>query len=189
LKEVAEGVPMPDIFNHVFAPCLKEVGRLWQINKINEAQEHFCSEATQAILAMLSTHFEPSQPRRTVLGFCVAGERHTLGIRMVLDSFELNGWDAVCLGADVPTDNLPSALLAYDPKVVLISATMIYHLSEVRKAIAVIRNSSPGIMPLILAGGHPFELSPRLWRKVGADAPPGDYTTINQLAQDIRPAA
>jgi MerR family transcriptional regulator, light-induced transcriptional regulator len=184
-KTVEAGTPIADIYHDVFVPCLREVGRLWQTHQVNEAFEHYCTETTHTLLAVLSHHLNPSGSRRTALGFCVANERHLLGIRMVLDYFQLHGWNTVCLGGDVPGDNVEEVLQTWLPDVVLVSATMIYHLAEVRSVISAIRAASLSSKPIVLAGGRPFEISPELWRKVGADLPSGSCSEVIRVTQTI----
>ncbi len=184
-KAVEGGMPMSEIYCHVFAPCLYEVGRLWQTHQINEAFEHYCTETTHTLLAVLSYYLNPSGLGRTVLGFCVAEERHLLGVRMVLDSFQLCGWNTVYLGGDIPMRNVERVLQTWLPDAVLVSATMSYHLAEVRSVISAIRATSAPIKPVVVAGGRPFEVSPGLWRKVGADLPGGSCSEAIRLAQTI----
>jgi methanogenic corrinoid protein MtbC1 len=78
-----------------------------------------------------------------------------------------------------------SILLTWKPDVVLIAATMSYHLAEVRRVIAAIREAPVSIKPVVIAGGRPFDVSPELWRKVGADLPGGAFTEAIRLAQTI----
>lgn len=53
LGSVAQGTTIADIYRHVFEPAQKELGRLWQINRMTIAQEHFCTAATQMIMCQL----------------------------------------------------------------------------------------------------------------------------------------
>lgn len=47
------GEPVCELYLHVFQPALREIGRLWQLNKIGVAQEHFCNAATQIVMSQL----------------------------------------------------------------------------------------------------------------------------------------
>src|SRR5690606_8193070 len=109
--EAERGTPLIEIYQHILTPALREVGRMWQRRLINEAEEHYCSQITEALLAMLSANVQPARQKKTVLGFCVEGEHHDIGIRLALDCFALQGWDAVCFGANLPARNIPSTLL------------------------------------------------------------------------------
>jgi methanogenic corrinoid protein MtbC1 len=104
-----------------------------------------------------------------VVGFSVGNETHEIGIRLVTDCFANHGWDAVCLGSNVPTRNIDGILRTWAPEVVAISATMTYHLSEVQAAVTAIKNANISPKPKILVGGKPFKLCPELGARIGAD--------------------
>lgn len=184
LKAAAEGAAISDLYTLVFAPALQEIGRLWQIRKIDEALEHYCSEMTHTTLALLSTYADTLPKNKVALGLCVASEQHNLGLRLALDCLQLDGWHPVFLGANVPSRNIPQILLNWAPNVLIVSATMPYHLPESRRIAAAVRTaaSSP---PMIIVGGRPFDLCPDLWRKVGADGHGRNFTETVHLANTL----
>ena len=53
LDEVDRGGDLQAIYLHVFQQSQLEIGRLWQTNRINVAQEHYCTACTQQIMAEL----------------------------------------------------------------------------------------------------------------------------------------
>ena len=169
IEAVRGGISLAAVYQHVFTPALYEVGRLWQTRKISEAEEHYCSQLTQTMLAILSQEFSPVRVGRSVVGFSVGNEMHEIGIRLVTDCFANHGWDAVCLGSNVPTRNIDGLLRTWAPDVVAISATMTYHLAEVQAAVTAIKNAAVSSKPKILIGGKPFNLCPDLGPKLGAD--------------------
>jgi MerR family transcriptional regulator, light-induced transcriptional regulator len=70
--QVKNGVPAREIYHKVLEPVLHETGRLWQMQKISIAEEHFVTSATQLILAQLYLPSMTDLPGRTV------GERRLL---------------------------------------------------------------------------------------------------------------
>ena len=166
---IKEGVPLQEIYAHVFAPVLHEVGRLWQRRKISEAEEHYCTGMTQRLLAILSAEIAADRVRRSVVGFSVEEEQHDVGIHLVTDCFSINGWDSVCFGKNVPTRNIPEVVLRWEPEVVALSVTMTYHLAKVRDVIQAIRASRTARAPKIIVGGRPFLICENLTAKLGAD--------------------
>ena len=50
---VDNGAAVKDVYLRVFQRSQHEIGRLWQINRISVAQEHFCTAATQLIMSQL----------------------------------------------------------------------------------------------------------------------------------------
>ena len=170
LDAVDAGTPIRDIYLEVFQPSLYEIGRLWQTNRISVAEEHYCTAATQLVIAQLYPRiFDAPRIGRRMIATCVAGELHELGVRMVADFFEMEGWDACYLGASTPADALVSAVVEWKPHLVAVSATLSTHIEEVAHVIARLR-AEPGAAEVpILVGGNPFNTTPELWRRVGAD--------------------
>jgi MerR family transcriptional regulator, light-induced transcriptional regulator len=180
---VSDGVSLMELQSLVLAPSLQEVGRLWQIHRIDEALEHFCSRTTYNVLAVLSTYTNSVRRWKLAVGLCVASEEHELGLLLALDALQLEGWDTVFLGADVPTQNI---LRSWNPDVFVISATMPYHLHEAKKLTdAVQKNSTGRLPPKIIVGGRPFNVCPDLWRKVGADGRGENFTEFVRLANSL----
>jgi hypothetical protein len=104
LDAVDAGVPIREIYLHVFQRCQREVGCLWQANRISVAQEHYCSAATQFIMAQLYSRAFPVQGNgRRLVAASVGGELHEIGLRIVADFFEMEGYDTLYLGANTPT--------------------------------------------------------------------------------------
>jgi len=155
----------------VFQPVQYEVGRLWQMNRITVAQEHFCTAVTQSVMSQFYPRLfaSPRAGRRAVIA-SVGGDLHEIGGRMVADLLELNGWDTSYLGASTPPEALAPMAGEQDAQVAALSITMTYHLPQLREAIAAIRAEPRCSRARVLVGGRPFLLEPELWREVGADA-------------------
>ncbi len=170
LDAVARGVVVKDIYLHVFQRVQYEIGRLWQINRISVAQEHFCTAATQLIMSQLYPHiFRTERAHRCMVATCVGGELHEIGVRMVADFFEMAGWDTYYLGANTPTGGILRTLDERRAQVLCISATITFHVSDVADLIAQVRASDVGKRVKILVGGYPFNISETLWQSIHAD--------------------
>lgn len=168
LDSVRSGIKVEDIYLHVFQPAQTEVGRLWQLNRISVAQEHYVTAATQFIMAQLYPFiFSAERVGARLIAASVGDELHELGIRMVADFFEMAGWDTYYIGANTPTRDLLGAISGYRPDVLAISATLTTHLSRVSEVIDAVRQMPSS--PVILVGGYPFNSTPELWRRLGAD--------------------
>jgi MerR family transcriptional regulator, light-induced transcriptional regulator len=186
LKAVKNGVSIQDIYLHVFQNTQREVGRLWQINQISVAQEHFCTAATQMVISQLYPYiFTSRKNNRCLVATCVGDELHELGMRMVADFFEMGGWDTYFLGANTPAESVISAIVERKAKAVAISATLPVHLSKVSELIHRIRSNRQSSGVKILVGGYPFNLSRELWKTVGADGYAPDALQAIQVANNL----
>ena len=173
--ELRTGKPLERIYERIVCPALAEVGRMWQVDEIAVADEHYATAATQVILAQLKL-YAPSRPAcgRSVLATSVGGDLHDVGIRMVADLFEFAGWRAECLGANTPSDEIVTALRgdhgAGKPfDLLAISGSTSLTARSIADAIAAIRGEPATCEIPVLVGGTPFRLVPDLWKVVGAD--------------------
>jgi len=169
LDAVENGVSVRDIYLHVFQPVQREIGRLWQINQVNVAQEHYVSATTQWIMAQLYPYlFTNGNNEHVFVGACVSGELHEIGMRMVTDFFEMENWDTHYIGASTPAEGLIVMLNERKADILGISATITSHVDEARRLIQAVRNSNMAHVK-ILVGGYPFSIAPDLWKQIGAN--------------------
>lgn len=186
LDTVASGTSVKEIYLHVFQPAQREVGRLWQTNRISVAEEHYCTAATQLIMSQLYPYiFATEKKGGTLVATCVAGDLHELGVRMVADFFEMDGWNTYYLGANTPHDSIISTVIQRAAEVLAISATMTYHVEAVRELIGVVRQKPALAKVKILVGGYPFSRDPQLWRALGADGSAPDAQEAVALANGL----
>jgi MerR family transcriptional regulator, light-induced transcriptional regulator len=170
LDAARTGTPIRELYLFVFERSQQEIGRLWQVNQITVAHEHYCTAATQMIITQLYPYiFSGEKTGRHVMTACAVGELHEMGPRMVCDFLEMEGWNTTYLGANVPVPALLRILEERRPDLLALSATMAYHLQVVRKAISDVRRKFTGEQLRIVVGGYAFRNSPELWSEVGAD--------------------
>ena len=161
---------IPSIYEHVFRATQYEVGLLWQTNKITVAHEHYCTAATQSIMASLYTFLFGTKKKGVKMVACtVSGDLHEIGIRMMADMFEMDGWDTYYMGSNMPDVNVITALKEQEADILALSVTMPFHLSKAEKLIKNIRSDKAFDKMKIIVGGYSFNIDPALWRKVGAD--------------------
>jgi len=160
-----------DIYLEIFQESQREIGRLWQHNKITVAEEHYCTAATQLIMGQLyPLIFDTPKNDRVFVGTCVGGELHELGVRMVSDFFELSGWNTYYLGANTPIMSIIETLVKERADVLGVSVTMTFHVDEAQDLIKKVRADKRCTRVKILVGGYPFLVDDTLWEKIGADA-------------------
>lgn len=170
LGAVEAGRSVKEIYLHVFQPAQYEIGRLWQTNQVSVAEEHYFTAATQMIMSQLYPYiFSTERIGRRLVATCVGGELHEIGIRMVTDFFEMEGWDTYYLGANTPAASILQTIVERQADILAISATMTFHVSAVSDLIRRVRATSSGRQVKILVGGYPFNISDGLWQKVGAN--------------------
>lgn len=171
LNQVEAGTPVKEIYQQVFQPTQYEIGRLWQLNQISVAQEHYCTAATQLIMSQLYPQvFNAERNGFRLVATCVSGDLHEIGVRMVADFFEMEGWDTFYLGANTPIESILRTLREQEANLLLVSATMAYHVRAVAELILAIRRDNSLYHVKVMVGGYPFNAAPDLWEAIGADA-------------------
>jgi len=166
------GLDLAATYLDLIQPALREIGRLWQLNLISVADEHLATAITQAAMARAYERaFAWSTPLgRSLVAACVDVERHEVGLRMLCDLLDLEGWQTTYLGATVPVTSLVAMVQRRRPDAVAISAALSPHLLRVRAMVTAIREAMGDSCPLIIVGGRPFLENPSLATELGADA-------------------
>lgn len=182
------GRSIRDIYLGIFEPFQREVGRLWQLGRISVAQEHYCTAATQMIMSQLYPRLFAGRDRRRrgrMVAACVEGELHEIGLRMVTDLCEIDGWDTLYLGASTPPAGVVDLLESQRADVLAVSTTLTSHLGRVGTLIEAVRERSTLGDLAILVGGRPFLAEPGLHRAMGADATASDAGGAVEVARRL----
>lgn len=186
LDAAAAGMPLRDIYLGVFQVTQHEIGRMWQGDEITVAQEHFCTAATQLVMSQLYPKvFATPKHDGVMVATCVAGNLHELGVRMVADFFEMAGWHTYYLGANTPHAGVLATIVERKADVLAISATLPYHLAEVKELTAMVRRHPACGNVKVLVGGLPFNRDSSLWQQCGADGTALDADRAIELANRL----
>jgi len=149
------GFSIEVLYDTIIKNALYEVGELWEYNKISVATEHLASAIVEGILNELYFKvISGDKINKTVIVSCVENEFHQIGIKMISDVFEMNGWNAYFLGANTPTNELISFSKTIKPDIFAISLSIYFHLPVLEKMIPIIQKEFPELP--ILVGGQAF---------------------------------
>jgi MerR family transcriptional regulator, light-induced transcriptional regulator len=184
----AVGLDLPTLYLEVLQPALREIGRLWQENELTVAEEHLATAITQsAMLRIYGSHDLREGTGPLLIAACAETERHEIGLRMLCDFLDLEGWETVFLGPSVPAEDLARMVVDRRPDAVALSASITPHLPQLRSTIATIRAAAGDDQPLIVIGGRPFLDQPELAERLGADlCAPDAAEAAKLLAERVR---
>ncbi len=172
------GLTLNQLYVEVFQPALYEIGQLWESNRLSIAQEHVATAITRTVMAQVHAlaNSRLSTKRlfmralnRKIITTCVSGELHDIGIRMVADCFEVEGWRVYHLGANMPTDDVVDLANRENVHALALSVTLNTHVPATYDIIRGIRRSPIGSRIKILVGGQPFNQVAGLAARVEAD--------------------
>lgn len=169
VEAVDEGLSTRDAYIGVLIPALQEVGNMWHIGELNIAEEHFVTATTERAMSILAHRAKRAEPiGKTMIAAAVAGNTHGLGARILADFFELAGWNAICLSADVPATDIANSVVYFNADLVVLSAALSTQLKAVNQTMTTLRSIKDREIK-VLVGGSAFDDAPDLWQRIGAD--------------------
>ena len=89
------------------------------------------------------------------------------------------------LCANMPAQSIARMVQEQKADLLAVSATMSYHVETVVELVTRVRESEAGERVKILVGGPAFNLSPLLWRHVGADGHAPDAKEAVRVAGQL----
>ncbi len=113
------------IQEEILIPLLHKTGDLWSSGKISVAEEHVISNAVDDFLERLRVPMTIPAPNGPLI-ICSAfpGESHILGLKMLRNRLNEQGWQTVFTGASAPENDLLLFLQRLHGDVILISVTL-----------------------------------------------------------------
>jgi methanogenic corrinoid protein MtbC1 len=183
-SKATDAASVLDLYVNVLQPAQREIGRLWQVNSISVALEHYATATAQRILHVLSrkvtTH---TSGDARFLALCPAGEYHCVGLEMVSNLCRLKGWQSYFIGANTPTASALALAVQLRPHVIGISLTTLLALEPARILIAKVKEALPD--SVVVVGGYAASLGKDVWKNVGADKYAADGIAALAIIEQI----
>ena len=153
---INKNVPVQTIYEDLLKVTLYKIGDLWEQNKISVATEHLASAIVEGILNTIYVNIiSKKNINKNVLLSCIESENHQIGIKMISDITEMNGWNAFFLGSNVPTKDVLMFSKTISVDLLAISLSIYFHLPELISLIRKFRTEFPNTP--ILVGGQAFK--------------------------------
>ncbi|ERN52940.1 cobalamin-dependent protein [Alkalihalophilus marmarensis] len=153
LKQQGHSLPL---YNGLITESMREIGRLWEENEINVADEHLATSTCDFVLSLYHSkrtanlRYMNEQPKAMFL--CIEEEQHDIGLKLTSHLFEQKGWKTRLYGANLPLDALVSAAIEWKPEVIGLSVTIPYHLVNLNKFVRTLEDLPH--RPTVLVGGR-----------------------------------
>jgi MerR family transcriptional regulator, light-induced transcriptional regulator len=180
---IGKGMTVREIHLNVVAEAQRELGRLWQENRITVADEHQATAISQLVLSHVYASLQRDQRiGKTIVVACVEGEQHEMAARIAADMLESAGFDVAFLGANVPTWSLVHKIRAVRADALALAVTMTFHLKAARDAITSIRETLGAEFP-ILVGGEAVVAAPDLDAFLGVRVSRGSALNLLSTAR------
>ncbi len=181
---VDNGLQIEEAYRDVLEVAQRLVGEMWHAQELSVAQEHFVTATTEAVMTLLAHRAEPPAPaERTVVVAVVPGNAHQLGARALAHWFEMDGWNAIYLGSELPATEAAAALEVFEADLFALSIALSVQIPAARSAVRAAREARPECR--ILLGGRVIASVSDLWRKLGADATAGSAKEAIAVAHQL----
>lgn len=152
LKEDAD---IKYIYDEILKKSLYRIGEMWEASKITVATEHLASAIVETILSDIYIKIlNQNKIEKTVVVACTENEFHQVGIKMVSDIFQMNGWQVHFLGVNTSTEELIQLIEKVNPDMLAISLSIPFNLPTFEKALDKIKAHFPELF--VLVGGQAF---------------------------------
>lgn len=164
------GASVAEIYEMILAPAQQRLGWMWHHGEISVADEHFGSATTQSVMSQLRPHFQRlSDKGRSVVATSTPGDLHEIGLCMVANLFEIDGWHVTFLGANTPIADVVELLERRRFDLLALSVSTALTLRDAGELIETIQATSATAATKVLVGGPPFRVVREIWRELGAD--------------------
>lgn len=152
-----------NIYQDIFKKVLYKIGELWIKGKMSIDQERYFSNTTLEIMSALRNNFNNTESGAyTILGLSSYQEKHNIGLKMILDIFQLSGWNSIYYGNNLPLKNILHAISIHNPDVVAFSITAEENINTLIETINSIREIyDKGELKIIVGGYSAGKLADR----------------------------
>ncbi len=142
------------LYQDLITPAMVHIGKLWEQNDISVADEHLATAVCDYVISDYEFRTAANEPasRGKVMLFGVEGEEHYIGLKMAAAVFREHSWTVRYLGPDLPLRHAETAVNAWQPDVVAMSAALSYRLPMLKKSVQVLADTVS--KPTIVIGGR-----------------------------------
>ena len=143
---------METFITQTMIPLLKTVGERWAMGRLEIYEEHLLSEVLTRFLNSEIYLLQKTAKKPRVVLATLPGEEHTLGLLMVSALLSSRNISVVNLGAEVPLDQLTSAVERYEADILGVTFSGAYQYENIRSNINELRNSIPQGVDIWMGG-------------------------------------
>ncbi len=187
IEELFEkGYDLKTIYFDFFGTLLEKVGLMWQKGDLSISEEHLITGWTEFLITELSTKAQKSKKNgKTVVATCAPKELHEVGLKMICNLLEIDGYEVFFLGSNIPYNDIVNFVLNKSPEALLISSSMFFSVGEVKNIIEKVRSFETEKDIKIIVGGRTFDMDKNLWKKLGADFYANNYNKLKDYLDSI----
>lgn len=166
LHRGAASLGLRDLVSGVVSPLLGEVGERWKNGSLGIAHEHLASDVIRSFLHQAVSRLQNPRIGKKVVVTTPMNQRHELGALMVALAANLEGWQAIYLGPNLPAADIAEASRQSGASAVALSVVHPDDDPELAGELRTLR-AKLGTMPLF-AGGRATSAYRGVLEEIGA---------------------
>ncbi len=177
-----DGMSRSELYETVVAPCLREIGRLWQHAEITVPDEHRASDTLTVALRALRPPAVALQGAPTAVIGCAPDNHHLLGASLAWDLLADAGWRTWFVGDSMDAPELIAFTRLRKPRLLVLAVTEPARLAGAVDVTAGLRALGDTTTVVIGGAGVDHLVDPSL---IGADALAHDYRELLDFADGL----
>jgi len=186
-KALEEQIDPLEAITKGFTKGIKEVGDKFGKGEAFLADLIIAAEAMKAGMAVLLPKIKESKSSRESLGKViigtVKGDIHSIGKDIVATLLEVEGFEVINLGEDVPTEVFVDKVKEHNPDILGLSSLLTATMPAQREVIEALKEAGLRDKVKVIIGGAP---TTKEWAdEIGADGWAGDAISAVRLAKEL----
>lgn len=121
LMNATADLSRPILLEGVMEPLMYKIGELWKDGTMKIAHEHIASAVVRTFLGNLSRAYRPIESAPKIVITTPAGQLHEFGALISAIIASADGWNAVYLGPNSPSDDIANVVRQKHARVVALS--------------------------------------------------------------------
>lgn len=171
-------------FSKTITNIMHFVGYKWEINELSIAKEHLITSSIEKIaFHFLNTFIDKPKNNKTILISGVAGEYHSLGLKLAVLIVEKLGYTAINFGTHTPKEHIVASCIEFNPALILLSSSLFSNIEEVDQIINELKIIDVVKGKIGISGGAFLSLQSPL-ATINSDYYIKDFTELFSLIND-----
>ena len=153
LNKALVDLSKPELRHDLLVPLMQEIGNRWQDGQLRVSHEHMATSIVVAFMATINARYRVAPGAPVLAVTTPAGQMHELGALLAASSAYEAGWDVLYLGANMPAEDIASAVKSTGARAILLSLIFPHGDSQTMSELQELRRLVGRDLP-ILAGGQ-----------------------------------
>lgn len=151
------GKLLPEIFDELICPAMRQIGELWYNGELTITQEHIATRVAGSAIGKLRNVLSFADANGGLAMCCaLEGDLHELPTYLAQTILENEGWEVLNFGANTPLYSLAEEIAGQPPELICISATIIGDFERLSRDYKVITEHAGKLKIPIILGGRAF---------------------------------